>query len=93
MRPGRKAERGPSNHRRADIYCIAFIPQAALISSCLIADSLVYPFSFFDTYPIVLCLCQMSVSIQQGSASAVEAIPQVAPSDKLELLKDPFLDN
>ena len=35
----------------------------------------------------------MSVSTQQGSASTVEAVPQAAPSDKLELLTDPFLDN
>jgi hypothetical protein len=35
----------------------------------------------------------MSVSTQQGSPSAVEAVPQVAPSDKMELLTDPFLDN
>jgi hypothetical protein len=32
----------------------------------------------------------MSVST---SGSAVEAVPQAAPSDKLELLTDPFLDN
>lgn len=37
----------------------------------------------------------MSVSTQQGSASAstVEAVPQVVPSDKLELLTDHFLGN